>query len=91
MDLIFSLMEPYMEKFLVELNPARLLESFILLVVIWRKVRPHLTTMENEMKGVKLELNQIREGMDKGFELGNKRFEEIENRLDVVETNQKES
>lgn len=80
MDLILTMLGAYGEKLLTESNPARLIESLILLAVLWRKLKPHLDKIEQRMSGIEASLKQ-------GFAAGEERFTKIETRLDAVEKN----
>lgn len=74
MDLILSVF--------TDIQPGRLTESLIFLCVLWWKVKPHLKRIEDEMGGMKIQLVNINESM----KVGEKRFENIEGRLVVLET-----
>jgi hypothetical protein len=62
------------------IEPGRLIESLIFLVVLLWKLNPHLKKIEDRMEGIE---NAVREK----FVAGESRFEEIETRLDSLETN----
>lgn len=75
MEVLFG---PLVEKFAGELSPARILESMLILFVIWRKVKPHLTKIEERMAGLEKALRE-------GFNTGNIRFLNLENRVKELE------
>jgi hypothetical protein len=73
-----ELLLPIIEKGWVEAEPWRLLETFVILWVVWWKLKPHLAKIENE-------LTQINVNMKKGFDAGELRFSKVESRIDVLE------
>jgi len=74
MDFLTPMLGPMLEKFIVDLSPARMLEAVVLLFIIWRKLSPHLTKIENRIAGLE---SAVRDG----FKTGESRFEKIENRV----------
>lgn len=74
MDVLFQLLvplTPMLEAWLHDVSPGRIAESFVLLWVIWRKLRPHLTKIEDRIAGVEKALLN-------GFNDGEIRFQRIE-------------
>ena len=61
-----------------EISLGRMAESAILLSIIWSKLKPHLKKIEDRMAGLESAVN-------KGFNLGETRFQHIENRLTNLE------
>lgn len=62
-----------------ESNPARVLESIVLLFIIWRKLSPHLTRIEGRIGGLE---SAVRDG----FALGEGRFKKIEDDVKDLKT-----
>jgi hypothetical protein len=73
-----DILTPLIEKFSTEISPARMLESIILLGLIWRKLSPHLTKIENRIAGLEAAVRE-------GFKSGELRFERIETRVTTLE------
>ncbi len=61
-----------------DISIARILESTILLSLIWSKIKPHLTKIEQRMEG-------LEQAVKVGFNNGSIRFETIEYRLKKLE------
>lgn len=80
MDFIIDLADklPFLDKLMSDISTGRMVESFVLLMIIWRKLKPHLTNIENRMKG-------LEEAVTNGFNKGETRFIKIEERLDALE------
>ena len=68
------------DKFGKDLSPGRMFESVVLLSIIWSKLRPHLNKIEARLLGVENAVKQ-------GFESRDIRFDKIENRVKVLESN----
>lgn len=69
---------PILEKVLSESNPSSLVQSLIIFFIVWWKVKPHLTRIENEIR-------QINSNMQTGFRAGEERFSKIEDRVSRLE------
>lgn len=78
LDIILPMLGSYGEKILTESSPARLLESLVLLAILWRKLKPHLDKIEERMSGIEMSIRS-------GFQSGEERFSKIESRLGKVE------
>ena len=80
MDQLFTFLgnSPLVEKLTGDLSTGRLLESFILLWIIWRKLSPHLIKIENRLAG-------LEKAVTDGFNMGEQRFQTIEIRLTLLE------
>ncbi len=66
------------EHFGKDLSPGRMFESFVLLTIIWSKLKPHLNKIETRLMGLELAIK-------KDFDLDAARFEQIEGRVKVLE------
>lgn len=70
---------------LKDMEPGRMFEGLIFILVTWSTVKPHLTKhlvkIETRMDGVVEQLTLINERL----ESGEKRFDQIENRLSQIE------
>ena len=62
-----------------DFQPGRLVESLIFLVVLWKKVLPHLTKIEKRLEG-------LEDAVKQGFNSGELRFITIEDRISKLET-----
>jgi hypothetical protein len=71
---------------LSDIQPGRLVENLILLGAFWFKVRPHLSKIELRMDGMVSELATMNGNMKSGFDKGEARFEQIEGRIEKLET-----
>jgi hypothetical protein len=67
-----------LEKWLSESNPSSLIQSLVIFYIVWAKVRPHLTRIENEIA-------QININMSAGFSAGETRFQKLESRVEKIE------
>lgn len=61
-----------------DLSAGRMLESVVLLAIIWRKLKPHLEAIEKRLGG-------LEDAVNLGFANGEHRFQKIEKRLDELE------
>lgn len=61
-----------------DLSGGRMIESMIILFIVWRKIKPHLHAIEERLKGVE-------NAVTIGFKAGETRFKTIEDRLTVLE------
>lgn len=61
-----------------DLSTGRLLESAIMLTIIWRKLKPHLKTLEDRLAG-------LENAVQTGFNSGELRFQKIEERITALE------
>lgn len=66
-----------------DLSGGRMFESLILLAIIWRKLKPHLTKIEERLQG-------LESAVSEGFKAGESRFQQVESRLKKVEEQQQE-
>lgn len=66
-----------------DLSPGRMVESMILLYIIWKKIKPHLDTLEARLAG-------LEKAVQDGFKTGESRFTAIEDRLAILESKTKE-
>lgn len=70
---------------LKDMQPGRLIESLIFLVVLLARMKPHFKKVEDRMLGLENGLKSIRDSVNMGFSQGNARFSKIETRLDILE------
>lgn len=61
-----------------DVSMGRMTESIIIVIIVWYKIKPHLTNVEQRLKG-------LEDALTKGFSSGEIRFKAIENRLDELE------
>lgn len=61
-----------------DFQPGRVIESLVFLFVLWKKVGPHLTKIEDRLKG-------LEKAVATGFSAGEDRFIKIEDRLLILE------
>ena len=61
-----------------DLSAGRMLESDVLLAIIWRKLRPHLDAIEKRLGG-------LEDAVNLGFANGESRFKTIERRIHALE------
>ena len=61
-----------------DVSPGRLIETLIALVVIWSRVKPFLTKYDQR-------LANLEKAVSDGFKNGETRFQNIENRVSVLE------
>lgn len=84
--LILSLLE----KTVSGVDTGRFLESLVLLLIAWWRVKgsvgSHMKTIESQLTEVAAELKGVSESVKSGFAAGEKRFEQLESRLTVLET-----
>lgn len=73
-------LSPLIEKVTSDLSAGRMIESFVLLTIIWRKLSPHLKKVEERLEG-------LEKAVKEGFNSGEQRFEKIEGRIFVLEQN----
>ena len=81
MDLIgqlFTLFGSAGDNLLGEISAGRMVESVVLLWIIWRKLSPHLEKIEARLAG-------LESAVKEGFNSGDERFKRIENRIDRLE------
>lgn len=73
MDLLLS--------FITDIEPGRLSESLIFLLILWFKVKPHLKLIEDRMQGIEVGVKNL------GYkvELADKRFQDLEYRIENLE------
>lgn len=71
---------------LKDMEPGRMVEGFVYLMLLFWKVKPHLTRVEQQMAGVVDELKKINVRLEHGEE----RFDKIESRLSKLEPQPKE-
>ena len=71
---------------LKDMEPGRMVEGFVYLMLLFWKVKPHLTRVEQQMGGVVDELKKINVRLEHGEE----RFDKIESRLFKLEPQPKE-
>lgn len=71
---------------LQDMEPGRMVEGLIYLMVLFWKVKPHLNKVEQQMAGVVTELQKINMRLAHGEE----RFDKIEDRLNKLEPQPKE-
>lgn len=66
-----------------DLSAGRMLESIVLLTIIWRKLRPHLEKIEKRLEG-------LEGAVTTGFNAGEQRFTKIEQRINVLESSKQQ-
>lgn len=62
-----------------DLSLARMVESLVLLTIIWNRLKPHLTKLEDRLAGLEKTIKS-------GFDNGEQRFQNIERRINDLET-----
>lgn len=70
---------------LKDMDKGRLAENLIFLVVLWWKVKPHLTKIEERMAGIEKGMMNFKSTVDSALNAGDVRFQKIESRLDFLE------
>ena len=73
-DTIMGMLTPLFK----DVQAGRMIESVVLLAIIWSKLKPHLTKIEDRLKGVELALQT-------GFNLRDERIQKNEARLTALE------
>lgn len=63
---------------LKDIQPGRLTESLIFLVVLLWRIRPHLRKVEDRLAGLEIAVRE-------GFQSGERRFINVESRLSSLE------
>lgn len=79
--LIFSIIK--------DIQPGRLLESFVFLTFLLWKMKPHLKKADQRMESIENTMKEIKNTVNMGFAQGNARFTRIETRLDLLENKPK--
>lgn len=74
MDIILELIKSAPQDF----SLGRIGESFILLAIIWSRLKPHLKKIEDRLEG-------LEKALQVGFNSGEIRFSKIESRITVLE------
>ncbi len=77
--MIFDTLMGMFQNIPQEISLGRMIESAVLLSIIWSKLKPHLKVIETRLEGLE---NAVKEG----FALGETRFQKIERRLNDLET-----
>lgn len=80
-----------------DIQPGRLVESLIFLFVMLWRVRPMFNSIKQqvadavkEIASLKTEVAQLKTAVTSGFQNGELRFDNLENRVKVLETNKGE-
>lgn len=81
----FSGLKLWLGPIVSDIQPGRLVESLIFLCVLLWRIKPHLTRVEQRMKGIEGCMNRLECSMTKGFNAGEQRFDDLEDRLTEVE------
>lgn len=87
---LFDLLPVFLSRFGNDLSPGRLVESVILLAIIWKKLGPHLKVIETRLGGIEDKFKGLESTMKTGFNQGEERFKNIEGRLNGLENKPKE-
>jgi hypothetical protein len=74
MDFVVPLIEEVFRKG----NPIGFAESFLIYMIVWWKLKPHLKLMEGQMTGVARGLEALNETVREGFAAGEARFQKLE-------------
>lgn len=75
---MFEMLIPLIKDLGSDISPGRMLESIVLLFIIWSKLKPHLKKIEDRLEGLEKAVNCK-------FGLSEERILKVETRLDVIE------
>lgn len=93
-DWVMNIILPWAERGIVESNPSRFFESLLLLYVAWWRLKPwmakqiHSLGMEvhEQLTGLTTAITELTGTMKAGFAAGDKRFQQLEDRVTNVES-----
>ncbi len=75
---MFEILISMVDQVPKEISLGRMVESLVLLSIIWSKLKPHLTKIEDRIAGLETALRD-------GFKSGDHRFSMIEDRVTALE------
>lgn len=73
-----EILTPLLEKATADLSLGRMLESLVLLKIIWMKLEPKLKKFDDRIAG-------LATVVENGFKSGESRFQKIEERVTALE------